>query len=202
MKQFTALIFAVFFTFSTNALEIKGEFSGAVNTFFPSSFEVGEMVTGNISINLDNAPIPQVGFGKISMTSRTINWIDMSINVGKELFDFSLDPTEYFSDSITLNNPMIPSLEESIVIEAAGGEFFKDMERASLVLTNWSDYLFGPNGMTCTSDCGVGGLMKGKFASFNINNFTIGPVNPIPEPSTLLMFAFGVLGLTRLRKQR
>jgi hypothetical protein len=200
MKQFTALIFAVFFTFSTNALEIKGEFSGAVSDLYPSSFDVGEIVTGNISIHLDRAPIPKSMPGIISMTSSTLNWIDMSINVGKELFEFTLDPTRLFPDSITLHNPIIPGLEESIIIRAAGGELFKDMERAVLVLTNWSDFLFGPDGMTCISDCGTGGLMQGQGVSFDINSFNLGPVNPIPEPSTLFLFAIGLFGLNRIRK--
>ncbi|MBL4830611.1 MAG: PEP-CTERM sorting domain-containing protein [Aliivibrio sp.] len=200
MKQITALIFAAFFTFSTSAMEIKGEFSGTISTFLPSSFSLDEKVTGNVFIDLDLAPALNVTPGSMSMSSSRVNWIDMDINIGGDVFEFTLDPSEYFRDSITLNTPLFSWMEQSLVIVTSGGEFLKKNEWASLFLVNLDDYIFGPDGMSCTDDCGLGGFYQGlSFASFDINSFSLGLVNPIPEPSTLLLFAFGLLGLRRVR---
>ena len=200
MKQITALFFAVFFTFSTSAMEIKGEFSGTINSLFSSSFSLDEEVTGNVFIDLDLAPILKVTPSSMSMSSQRVNWIDMDINIGGDIFEFTLDPSYFYRDSITLNTPLFPWVEQSLFIVSSGGEFLKKNELASLFLVNLTDYVFGPDGMSCTADCGVGGFSQGlSFASFDINSFSLGLVNPIPEPSTLLLFAFGLLGLRRVR---
>lgn len=211
MKRFTAMIFAVFFTFSTNALEIKGDFSGV--TYENGSFgelAAGQQVTGNIAIHLSPTLISSVGYtpSETVLRDNGLNWIDMSIQVGESLFDFVLDPSIFFGDELRLNNPLGPNGAPSLNITTWGkSDIPFAAELASLTLNNFSEYLFDPSGMTCTENCGFGTFVQLNtinsllpvMALFTIDNFNLGPVNPIPEPSTLLLFAFGLLGLRRVR---
>ncbi len=208
MKQITALFFAVFFTFSTNALEIKGDFSGV--TYENDSYgelAAGQQVTGNIAIHLSPTLISSAGYtpSETVLRDNGLNWIDMSIQVGESLFDFVLDPSRIFGDELRLNNPLGPNGAPSLNITTWGkSDIPFTAELASLTMNNFSEYLFDPSGMTCTENCGFGTFVQlnslfSVIALFTIDNFNLGPVNPIPEPSTLLLFAFGLLGLRRVR---